>query len=148
MNKVILMGRLTRDPEVRISQSQSGEQMAIGRFSIAVDRRFSRNSDTTADFFNCTAFGKLGEFVEKYLKKGTKIVVVGRIQNDNYTNKEGQKVYSVQIIAEEIEFAESKSASQNSDNSYQPASNPSTAGASAEGFMNIPDGIENDLPFK
>ena len=148
MNKVMLMGRLTRDPEVRISQSQSGDQMTIGRFSIAVDRRFNRNSDTTADFCNCTAFGRLGDFVEKYLKQGTKVVVIGRIQNDNYTNKEGQKVYSVQIIAEEIEFAESKNASQNSGNSYQPAPNPSTAGASAEGFMNIPDGIENDLPFK
>ena len=95
MNKVILMGRLTRDPEVRYSQTDSN--MAIARFSLAVDRRFKKQGDTvTADFFNCTAFGKQGEFVEKYLKQGTKIVVIGRIQNDNYTNKEGQKVYSVQ----------------------------------------------------
>ena len=94
MNKAILMGRLTRDPEVRYSQGDS--QMAIASFSLAVDRRYKKQGDeTTADFFNCTAFGKQGEFVEKYLKKGTKVVVTGRIQNDNYTNKEGQKVYSV-----------------------------------------------------
>ena len=148
MNKVILMGRLTRDPEVRYSQGDS--QMAIARFSLAVDRRFKRQGDTvTADFFNCTAFGKQGEFVEKYLKQGTKIVVTGRIQNDNYTNKEGQKVYSVQIIVEEIEFAESKNAV-GGGNSFQSA----PAGGSQEpmmpedGFMNIPDGIDNTLPFQ
>jgi single-strand binding protein len=137
MNKVILMGRLTRDPEVRYSQSDSS--MAIARFSLAVDRRFKRQGDTvTADFFNCTAFGKQGEFVEKYLKQGTKIVVTGRIQNDNYTNKEGQKVYSVQIMVEEIEFAESKAAGQSQQNDSMPPT---------DGFMNIPDGIENELPF-
>ena len=148
MNKVILMGRLTRDPEVRYSQGDS--QMAIARFSLAVDRRFKRQGDTvTADFFNCTAFGKQGEFVEKYLKQGTKIVVTGRIQNDNYTNKEGQKVYSVQIIVEEIEFAESKNAA-GGGSSFQNA----TAGGNQEpmmpedGFMNIPDGIDNTLPFQ
>ena len=137
MNKVILMGRLTRDPEVRYSQSDS--TMAIARFSLAVDRRFKKQGDTvTADFFNCTAFGKQGEFVEKYLKQGTKIVVTGRIQNDNYTNKEGQKVYSVQIMVEEIEFAESKAAGQSQQNDSMPPT---------DGFMNIPDGIENELPF-
>ena len=107
MNKAILMGRLTRDPEVRYSQGDS--QMAIARFSLAVDRRYKKQGDeTTADFFNCTAFGKQGEFVEKYLKKGTKVVVTGRIQNDNYTNKEGQKVYSVQIMVEEMELPRAK----------------------------------------
>ena len=137
MNKVILMGRLTRDPEVRCSQTDSN--MAIARFSLAVDRCFKKQGDTvTADFFNCTAFGKQGEFVEKYLKQGTKIVVTGRIQNDNYTNKEGQKVYSVQIMVEEIEFAESKAAGQGAQN------NDSMQG---DGFMNIPDGVENELPF-
>ena len=137
MNKVILMGRLTRDPEVRYSQSDSN--MAIARFSLAVDRRFKKQGDTvTADFFNCTAFGKQGEFVEKYLKQGTKIVVIGRIQNDNYTNKDGQKVYSAQIMVEEIEFAESKAAGQGAQN------NDSMPG---DGFMNIPDGVENELPF-
>ena len=122
MNKAILMGRLTRAPEVRYSQNDSN--MAIARFSLAVDRRYKKQGDeTTADFFNCTAFGKQGEFVEKYLKQGTKIVVTGRIQNDNYTNKEGQKVYSVQIMVEEIEFAESKASSQSNagnDGSAQP----------------------------
>ena len=136
MNKVILMGRLTRDPDVRYSQTDSN--MAIARFSLAVDRRFKKQGDTvTADFFNCTAFGKQGEFVEKYLKQGTKIVVIGRIQNDNYTNKEGQKVYSIQIMVEEIEFAESKAAGQSQQNDSMPG----------DGFMNIPDGIENELPF-
>ena len=137
MNKVILMGRLTRDPDVRYSQTDSN--MAIARFSLAVDRRYKKQgNETTADFFNCTAFGKQGEFVEKYLKQGTKIVVAGRIQNDNYTNKEGQKVYSVQIMVEEIEFAESKAAGQGTHN------NDSMPG---DGFMNIPDGVENELPF-
>jgi single-strand binding protein len=137
MNKAILMGRLTRDPEVRYSQSDSS--MAIARFSLAVDRRYKKQGDeTTADFFNCTAFGKQGEFVEKYLKKGTKIVVTGHIQNDNYTNKDGQKVYSVQIMVEEIEFAESKAAGQSQQNDSMPPT---------DGFMNIPDGIESELPF-
>ena len=151
MNKVIMMGRLTRDPEVRYSQG-AGEQLAIGRFSIAVDRRFARRGagqeEASADFFNCTAFGKQGEFVEKYLKKGTKVVVVGRLQNDNYTDKNGNKQYSVQIIVEEVEFAESKNAQ--SQGGYQPAAGnaPDPRDASASGFMAIPDGIENDLPFK
>ena len=148
MNKVILMGRLTRDPEVRYSQGDS--QMAIARFSLAVDRRFKRQGDTvTADFFNCTAFGKQGEFVEKYLKQGTKIVVTGRIQNDNYTNKEGQKVYSVQNIVEEIEFAESKNAA-GGGSSFQnaPAGGNQEPMMPEDGFMNIPDGIDNTLPFQ
>ena len=144
MNKVILMGRLTRDPEVRYS---SGENTtAIARFSLAVDRRFKRNGDADADFFNCTAFGKQGEFAEKYLKKGTKILLSGRIQNDNYTNRDGQKVSSVQIIAEEIEFAESKNAQ---GSSPRPAQSGNTERpAVSDGFMNIPDGIEDEeLPF-
>jgi single-strand binding protein len=141
MNKVILMGRLTRDPEVRYSQGDS--QMAIARFSLAVDRRFKKQGDTvTADFFNCTAFGKQGEFVEKYLKQGIKILLTGHIQNDNYTNKEGQKVYAIQIIVEELEFAESKSSQASNDNSQ-----PSQAEADDEGFMNIPDSIDSTLPF-
>ena len=144
MNKVILMGRLTRDPEVRYSNGDNAT--AIARFSIAVDRRFKRGNDgQDADFFNCTAFGKQGEFVEKYLKKGTKILLSGRIQNDNYTNREGQKVYSVQIIAEEIEFAESKNAAAaGSSAPSQPRPNAADAGS---GFVDIADGIEEDLPF-
>ena len=141
------MGRLTRDPEMRTA-NKGGEQLDIARFSIAVDKRFNKKSqdgnESTADFFNCTSFGKQAEFVNKYLKQGTKVVVVGRIENDNYTNKNGEKVYSVRVIAEEIEFAESKNAQQNNQ-AGQPM-NPSTA--SSDGFMNIPDGIEDDLPFK
>ena len=145
MNKAILMGRLTRDPEVRYSQSDSS--MAIARFSLAVDRRYKKQGDeVTADFFNCTAFGKQGEFVEKYLKKGTKVVVTGRIQNDNYTNKDGQKVYSVQIMVEEIEFAESKASSQ-SNAGNDGSAQPQMGAPDADGFMNIPDGIDNSLPF-
>lgn len=147
MNKVIMMGRLTRNPEIRYSQGDS--QTAIARFSLAVDRRFKRQGDTvTADFFNCTAFGRQAEFVEKYLKQGSKILLTGRIQNDNYTNKEGQKVYSVQIMTEEIEFAESKSSSSTGNDSYSDFNNermePTPA---AGGFMNIPDGIDEELPF-
>ena len=145
MNKAILIGRLTRDPEVRYSQNDSN--MAIARFSLAVDRRYKKQGDeTTADFFNCTAFGKQGEFVEKYLKKGTKMVVIGKIQNDNYTNKDGQKVYSVQIMVEEMEFAESKASAEQrgqEDNNMPPAMGE----PGADGFMNIPDGIGNELPF-
>ena len=141
MNKAILIGRLTRDPEVRYSQNDSN--MAIARFSLAVDRRYKKQGDeTTADFFNCTAFGKQAEFVEKYLKKGTKVTVTGRIQNDNYTNKDGQKVYSVQIIVEEIEFAASKSAAGQGNNTPPEMGEPDY-----DGFMNIPDGIGNELPF-
>ena len=145
MNKAILMGRLTRDPEVRYSQGDS--QMAIARFSLAVDRRYKKQGDeTTADFFNCTAFGKQGEFVEKYLKKGTKVVVTGRIQNDNYTNKEGQKVYSVQIMVEEMEFAESKAAAGQSGNA-QGNTQSEYGSMDSDGFINVPDGIGAELPF-
>ena len=143
MNKVILMGRLTRDPEVRVSNGE--RQTTIGRFSIAVDRRFKREGQPDADFFNCTTFGKQAEFVERYLHKGTKVVVVGSIQNDNYTNKDGQQVYSVQVMVDEVEFAESKNASEsNSGSSYQP-SQPS--GGNANEFINVPDGVVEDLPF-
>ena len=142
MNKVILMGRLTRDPEVRYPQSEDGSTVA--HFSLAVDRRFKRAGDAEADFFNCTAFGRQAEFVEKYLRRGTKMVVTGRIQNNNYTNRDGQKVYSVQIIVEELEFAESKAASANN-NDAGPA--PTPAPEVGDGFMNIPDGIDEELPF-
>ena len=158
MNKVILMGRLTRDPEVRYSQGAS--QTSVARFSVAVDRRFKREGEPDADFFNCTAFGKTAEFVERYLHKGTKIVLSGRIQNDNYTNKDGQMVYSVRIIVDDVEFAESKNASgANAGGGYNNAggynnggyagggsSAPAPSGA-GDGFMNIPDGIDEVLPF-
>ena len=153
MNKVILMGRLTRDPEVRYAQS--GNQMAIARFSIAVDRRFKREGEPDADFFNCTAFGKQAEFVERYLHKGTKIVLVGRIQNDNYTNKDGQMVYSVRVMVDEIEFAESRNAASQNEGGFNGGfggNNGGFGGAPAasgagDGFMNIPDGIDEELPF-
>lgn len=157
MNKVILMGRLTRDPEVRYSQGAS--QTAVGRFSIAVDRRFKREGEPDADFFNCTCFNKQAEFVERYLHKGTKIVLSGRIQNDNYTNKDGQMVYSVRVMVDEIEFAESKNASggngggYNNDGGYNGggfgggANSAPAASGVGDGFMNIPDGIDEELPF-
>ena len=156
MNKVILMGRLTRDPEVRYSQGASAT--AVGRFSIAVDRKFKREGEPDADFFNCTSFGKQAEFVEKYLRKGTKVVVVGRIQNDNYTNKDGQQVYSVRIMVDEIEFAESKNAAGgNGEGSYGAGSygsgsngghqSQAPSGGAGDGFINIPNGIDEDLPF-
>ena len=149
MNKLILMGRLTRDPEIRYSQGAN--PMAIARFSLAVDRRFKRAGDSAeADFFNCTAFGKQAEFAERYLKQGTKILLGGRIENNNYTNKEGQKVFGVQVITEEIEFAESKKAAaggtaEDDDQRREQYRGPS---ADADGFMNIPDNVEDDkLPF-
>lgn len=144
MNKVILMGRLTRDPETRYSTGDN--PMAIGKFSIAVDRRFKRNGDEqTTDFFNCTAFGKQGEFVEKYLRKGTKVLVEGELRNDNYTNKNGEKVYSMNIVTNNIEFAESKNAG--SDNSGYVPANPPAGEAPDSDFMNVPDIKDSDLPF-
>lgn len=140
MNKVILMGRLTRDPEIRYSANNT----AVGRFSLAVDRKFKREGQPEADFFNCVAFGKQAEFCEKYLKKGVKMVVTGRLESDNYTTKDGSKVYGFQIMVEELEFAESKNAQASA-----PAGNNSSAGmpaASGDGFINIED-IEDELPF-
>ena len=146
MNKVILMGRLTRDPEVRYSQGDNAT--AVARYTLAVDRRFNRNNDEqTADFINCVAFGKSGEFAEKYLHKGTKIAITGRIQTGSYTNKDGVKVYTTDVVVEDHEFAESKNAS--GDNSgYMGGNNnrPEPSGA-GDGFMNIPDGIDEELPF-
>lgn len=142
MNKVILIGRLTRDPEIRYSTGANAT--AVASFSIAVDRRFKRDGEPDADFFNCTAFGKQAEFVERYLKKGIKLVVVGRVQNDHYTNKEGQKMYNVRIMVEELEFAESKGNGEGADNRQGGRPAPSAAG---DGFMNIPDGIDEELPF-
>lgn len=143
MNKVILMGRLTRDPEVRYSQGDNA--MAIARYSLAVDRRFKRDGDEqTADFINCVAFGKSGEFAEKYLHKGTKISVVGRIHTGSFTNKDGLKVYTTDVVVEEQEFAESKNSGGGSVASNTSANNNTP---SADGFMNIPDGIDEELPF-
>ena len=145
MNKVILMGRLTRDPEIRYSQGET--PLAIARYTLAVDRRFSRNNQDgqTADFISCVAFARNGEFAEKYLHKGTKIAVEGRIQTGSYTNKDGVKVYTTEVVVENQEFAESKNAQ--GEGGYAPAPAMHAAAAPADdGFMNIPDGIE-DLPF-
>jgi single-strand DNA-binding protein len=147
MNRVILMGRLTRDPDVRYSQNADGS-MAVARYTLAVDRRRSRSSDSseqTADFISCVAFGKSGEFAEKYLHQGTKICVSGRIQTGSYTNKDGQKVYTTDVVVEDQEFAESKSSQ--GDSSYA-QSRPTPQAPVGDGFMNIPDGVEDEgLPF-
>ena len=149
MNKVILMGRLTRDPEMRYSAGEN--QTAIARYTLAVDRRFKRaNDEQTADFIPCVVFGKGAEFAENYLHQGTKIAITGRIQTGSYTNKEGQRVYTTEVIVEEQEFAESKAASQqNGGGGYQQAapSRPEPTEAAGDGFMNIPDAIEEELPF-
>lgn len=149
MNKVILMGRLTRDPEVRYSQA--AEPLAIARYTLAVDRRFARrgageSNEATADFIQCVAFGKAGEFAEKYFKQGTKIAISGRIQTGSYTNKDGNRVYTTEVVVEEQEFAESKNASGNG--GYSGEDRPAPASASADGFMNIPSGLEGEIPFK
>ncbi len=154
MNKVILMGRLTRDPDVRYSQGETAN--CIARYTLAVDRRFTRRDSQdaqTADFIQIVAFGKAGEFAEKYFRKGTKVLVTGRIQTGSYTNKDGVKVYTTDVVAEDQEFAESKNSSSGNGGSFggfgggdftpaEPA--PSAPG---DGFMNIPDGIDEELPF-
>lgn len=148
MNKVIMCGRLTADPEIRYGANNS----AVARFNLAVDRRFKREGEPEADFFSCVEFGKAAEFAEKYLRKGIKIIVSGRIENNNYTNKDGQRVYSTQIVIEEQEFAESKnnSVSDTQADNSTPNTKNAVNGASAksqDGFMNIPEGLDEELPF-
>lgn len=137
MNKVIMIGRLTKDPEIRYAQGPSGT--VVGAFSIAVDRRFKRDGEPDADFFNCTAFGKTAEFVEKYIHKGTKVVVEGHLQNDTYTNKDGNKVTATKIIVDTMEFAESKS--------HDSAPADVKPAPDKDGFMQVPDEIAEELPF-
>ena len=148
MNKVILMGRLTRDPEVRYSAGENS--MAIARYTLAVDRRFKRDGEATADFISCVAFGRAAEFAEKYFRQGIRIVVTGRIQTGSYTNRDGNKVYTTDVVVEEQEFAESKAVSDNHVGQVAsmgaPAPTPTEYGI-ADGFMNIPDGIDEELPF-
>ena len=136
MNKVIEIGRLVRDPEIRYSQGTSST--CVARYSLAVDRKFKQEGQPTADFINCIAFGKLGEFAEKYLHKGVKIAVTGRIQTGSYKNKDGNTIYTTDVVVEEQEFCESKS---------QSNSQPQTAPSNDDGFMSIPDGIDEELPF-
>lgn len=165
MNKVILMGRLTREPDIRYSQGENAQ--AIARYTLAVDRRFRRqDGDQQADFIGCVAFGRQAEFAERYLHQGTKIAITGRIQTGSYTRNDGTKVYTTDVVVEEQEFAESKNAaSQSGGASWQPAPAPAQPAApapapsapsapapapadlSADGFMNIPDGIDEELPF-
>ena len=142
MNKVILMGRLTRDPEVRYAQTDNS--LAIARYTLAVDRRFKRAGEQDADFISCVVFGKSAEFAEKYFRQGIKIAISGRIQTGSYTNKEGQKVYTTEVIVEEQEFAESKAVSESR---MQQVSQPDPDKAVGDGFMNIPDELEEELPF-
>lgn len=144
MNKVILMGRLTRDPEIRYSQGENS--IAIGRYTLAVDRKFKRDGEQTADFISCLCFGRSAEFAEKYFHQGMKIVVAGRIQTGSYIDKEGIKRYTTEVVIEEQEFAESKKSSESSGGQQaQPQQNMPRPGD--DGFMNIPDGIDSELPF-
>ena len=152
MNKVILMGRLTRDPDVRYSSGENA--LAIARYTLAVDRRFKRDGEATADFISCVAFGRPAEFAEKYFRQGIRITISGRIQTGSYTNRDGQKVYTTEVVIEEQEFAESKSASDNASANYtalagaeSSAAPAAPSAASADGFLNIPDGIDEELPF-
>ena len=149
MNKAILMGRLTRDPEVRYTPGENS--FAIARYTLAVDRKIRKDGDATADFINCVVFGRSAEFVEKYFRKGLKITIEGRIQTGSYTNRDGQKVYTTEVVVEDQEFAESKASSDSYAASHPRTSAPEASmpnpGTAAEGFMNIPDGIDEELPF-
>lgn len=142
MNKVILIGRLTRDPEVRYSEGN--ERMCIARYTLAVDRRIKQEGQQNADFIGCVAFGKNAEFAEKYLRQGTKIAVTGRIQTGSYTNREGRKIYTTDVVIEEQEFSESKAAAAGSQNRQQEPQRPEI---DENGFMSIPDGVDEELPF-
>lgn len=134
MNKVVLMGRLTRDPEIRYSQGE--HPMAVAHYTLAVNRTFKRAGEPDADFINCVVFGRSAEFAEKYFRQGTRIVVSGRIQTGSYTNRDGVKVYTTEVVVDEQEFAESKSSNEHK--------GPAT---SEDGFMNVPDGLDDELPF-
>ena len=142
MNKVILMGRLTRDPEVRYSTGDNAT--AVAKYTLAVDRRIRKEGETTADFINCVAFGKQGEFAERYLRQGIKVVVTGHIQTGSYTNREGQRIYTTDVVLEEQEFAEKKASADTAPNQ---AVAPASQANYSQGFMNIPDGADEELPF-
>ena len=149
MNVVVLVGRLTRDPDIR--QSQGDTPTVVARYTLAVDRRFNRNgnADQTADFISMVSFGRTAEFIEKYVHKGTKLVVRGRIQTGSYTNKDGQKVYTTDVVGEDVEFAESKKAAEGYDggNYGSSSGNSSPMNDVDDGFINVPDGIIEELPF-
>ena len=148
MNKVILIGRLTREPEVRYSQGENAS--AVARYTLAVDRRFKRDGDATADFINCVAFDRAGEFAEKYFRQGMRVLVSGRLQTGSYVNKDGQRVYTTEVILDDQEFADSKGAASDMSGYGQsaPSQRPAPTSAIGDGFMNIPDGVEDEgLPF-
>lgn len=146
MNKVVLMGRLTRDPDVRYSQVET--PMAIARYTLAVDRRGRKDKDgQTADFIQCVAFGRSGEFAEKYLRKGTKMCVSGRIQTGSYTDKDGRKVYTTEVVVEDQEFAESKSAAGGADAQTGASVSQQMQSEMSDGFMDIPESMDEELPF-
>lgn len=144
MNKVVLMGRLTRDPDIRYTQG--AESMAVARYTLAVDRRYAdKDGKREADFISCVSFGKPAEFIERYVHKGTRLTVCGRIQTGSYTDKNGQKVYTTDVVVDELEFSESRAAAERSGNYTAPAATPSEVG---DGFMSIPDDVEDEgLPF-
>ena len=137
MNKTVLMGRLTADPQVRYSQGDSAT--AVARYTLAVNRKFKKDGEPTADFIPCVVFGKSAEFTEKYFRKGMQVAISGRIQTGSYTNKDGNKIYTTDVVVEEQEFAESKVASQNNGSGSTPVS--------SDGFLDIPDGVDTQLPF-
>lgn len=154
MNKAILMGRLTRDPDIRWTQGQ--DQTCVARYTLAVDRKYKKDGGQTADFIACVAFGRQAEFAEKYFRKGIKLAVVGRIQTGSYTNRDGVKVYTTDIVVEEQEFAESKAVNEqytqaapqeSHRGAYYPSGETGQATTDADGFMSIPDGIDEELPF-
>lgn len=144
MNSVQLVGRFTRDPDVRYTDGGS----TVAKFTLACDRRFKRDGEDNADFISCVAFGKTAEFIEKYFRKGQRIGLNGRIQTGSYVNQEGTKVYTTDVIAENVEFVESRNASDSDPGEYRQTSSPAPTSAIGDGFMNIPDGVEDDgLPF-
>ena len=140
MNKIVLMGRLTADPQVRYSQGDNAT--AVARYTLAVNRKFKKDGEPTADFISCVVFGRSAEFTEKYFRKGMQVAISGRIQTGSYTNKDGQKVYTTDVVVEEQEFAESKAANQQNQQSAGSGSIPAS-----DGFMSIPDGMDEELPF-
>ena len=142
MNKVILMGRLTRDPDIRHSAGENST--AVARYTLAVDRRYKRDGEAGAEFISCVAFGRSAEFAQKYFRQGLKVVVTGRIQTGSYTNRDGNKVYTTDVVVEDQEFAENKAAGQTTNSGSQQKPEPQV---DADGFMNIPDGIDEELPF-
>lgn len=143
MNKAILVGRLVRDPEVRYGGANN---IAVARYTLAVERKFKRDGEPTADFIQCVALGKLGEFAEKYFRKGLRVSVSGRIQTGSYTNKDGVKVYTTEVIIEEQEFAESKA--EQKQHNIQAGPSPYGSAPDSDGFMNIPSDISDELPFE